>query len=158
MSARCRTRATPSVPTTIHQARFPPRPLPILSVPLRESAGRLPRITRLLALAHRIEGMIRAGDLHDWAVAARLLGLTRGRMTQIANLLLLAPEIQGSVLSLPRVRAGGDRLTEHRVRALSSLPDWAGQSRLWESLVDTLISTSADQHDPTKSPASERHA
>ena len=61
-------------------------------------SGRIPRVTRLLALAHRIDGMIRERDLRDWAEAARLIGVTRARMTQIANLLLLAPELQERIL------------------------------------------------------------
>jgi hypothetical protein len=42
-------------------------------------------------LAHRIDAMVRTGEFRDYADAARALGLTRARITQITNLLLLAP-------------------------------------------------------------------
>jgi hypothetical protein len=54
---------------------------------------------RQLALAHHIEGLVEAGDVESYAEAARALGLTRARMTQVMNLLLLAPEIQSRVLT-----------------------------------------------------------
>jgi hypothetical protein len=43
-------------------------------------------VARLLSLAHEIERRIRAGELDDLAKAARVLGLTRARVTQIVNL------------------------------------------------------------------------
>ena len=43
--------------------------------------GRVPRIVRMLALAHKIDGMIRAGELRDLADAARAIGVTRARMS-----------------------------------------------------------------------------
>ena len=39
--------------------------------------GRIPRVARMLALAHRIDGMIRNGDLRDLADAGRAIGFTR---------------------------------------------------------------------------------
>jgi hypothetical protein len=96
--------------------------------------GRIPRITRLLALAHRVERMIRAGELRDWAEAAQLLGITRARMTQIANLLLLAPEIQEAILNLPPVLRGHDPVTEPDLRAVTAQVDWRRQELPWMPL------------------------
>ena len=76
--------------------------------PTHRDTGRIPRATRMLALAHKIDGMIRTGELRDLADAARAIGVTRARMTQIANLLLLAPEIQEAILDLPPVTNGRD--------------------------------------------------
>ena len=42
--------------------------------------GRVPRVVQLLALAHKIDGMIRNGELDDLAEAARRLNLTRARI------------------------------------------------------------------------------
>jgi hypothetical protein len=61
-------------------------------------------VARTLALAHTIDEMIRTGELRDLADAARAVGVTRARMTQIMNLLLLAPEIQEALLSFPQGR------------------------------------------------------
>jgi len=65
---------------------------------------------RQLALAHWIDRRIEAGDLRDLADAARLLGVTRARMTQIANLRLLPIDVQ------ERVLAPGFRGTERSLR------------------------------------------
>lgn len=49
------------------------------------------------AAAARILGLTRA-RLPDYAAAARILGITRARMTQVMNLLLLAPGVQEGLL------------------------------------------------------------
>ena len=72
----------------------------------RAATGRVPRVVRMLAMAHKIDGMILDGELKDLADAARAIGVTRARMTQIANLLLLAPEIQEAILNLPPITNG----------------------------------------------------
>ena len=51
-----------------------------------------------LALAHHVDRLVEAGDLPDYAAAARALGVTRARLSQLQALLLLAPEIQERVL------------------------------------------------------------
>lgn len=55
---------------------------------------RIPRITRLMALAIKFQDMIDRGEVKDYADLARLGYVTRARVTQIMNLTLLAPEIQ----------------------------------------------------------------
>jgi hypothetical protein len=54
---------------------------------------------RQLALAYWIDRRIEAGELRDLADAARLIGVSRARMTQIANLLLLPRDVQEQVLA-----------------------------------------------------------
>ena len=66
------------------------------------TAGRLPRITRLLALAVRFEGLLRDGAVRDYAELARLGEVSRARITQIMSLRMLAPAIQERILALPR--------------------------------------------------------
>ena len=56
--------------------------------------GRLPRITRLMALAIHFDGLVQSGAVSNYAELARLGNVTRPRVTQIMNLLNLAPEIQ----------------------------------------------------------------
>ena len=60
--------------------------------------SRIPRLARLLALAIRLEGLIREEATRDYAELARLGRVTRARMTQIMNLLHLAPDIQEAIL------------------------------------------------------------
>ena len=64
--------------------------------------GRVPRITRLMALAIRFEQLVRGGVVADYAELARLGHVTRARMTQITNLLHLAPDIQEEYCSCRR--------------------------------------------------------
>ena len=91
-------------------------------------------MARLLALAHKIDGLIRAGEIRDLADAARLAGVTRARMTQIMNLLLLAPEIQEQVLDLPRAQRGRDPISERDLRRIAAEPLWERQAVLWQEM------------------------
>ena len=97
-------------------------------------SGRIPRVTRLLALAHRIEGMIRTGELKDWAEASRLIEVTRARMTQIANLLLLAPEIQEVILVLLRNKNSLDSVSDRPLRPILIVNDWTQQKKIAKTL------------------------
>jgi hypothetical protein len=51
------------------------------------------------------------------------------------NLLLLAPDIQEEILCLPRTQRGFDPIPERRVRAITSVPDWRKQRRLWREIL-----------------------
>ena len=59
----------------------------------------VPRIARLLALAHKWEGMVRRGEVKDYAEIARLMRLSRARVTQICQLTLLSARVQESLLT-----------------------------------------------------------
>ena len=48
-------------------------------------------------------------------------------MTQIANLLLLAPEIQEGILNLERVTSGSDHVTERALREVAVHARWHRQ-------------------------------
>jgi hypothetical protein len=87
--------------------------------------------------------MIRTGEIKDWAEAARLIGVTRARMTQIANLLLLAPEIEEGILMLSPVPRGDDSITERNLRAVAAHADWTEQDFISMSLRRRLNKLSA---------------
>jgi hypothetical protein len=53
--------------------------------------GRIPRVARLLALAHHFEELLATGAVESQAELAKL---TPARVTQSMNLLALAPDIQ----------------------------------------------------------------
>lgn len=95
--------------------------------------GRIPRVARLLALAHRFEKLIADGEVQDYADLARLGHVTRARVTQIMNLLVLAPDIQEELLHLPAVLSGKDRVTERQLRQIHASLDWRKQRSLWAS-------------------------
>jgi hypothetical protein len=97
-------------------------------------AGRVPRIARLLALAHRYASLVESGDVRDYADVARLAGVSRARVTQIMNLLHLAPDIQEALLDLPRTLDGPDALHEKDVRPIAAVPEWARQRAMWRAV------------------------
>jgi hypothetical protein len=92
------------------------------------------RVARHLALAHQIESKVRSGEYDDLADAARKMGLTRARITQIVNLTLLAPAIQDAILTWPAITAGRDPVTERTLRAIVAEPPWPNQIALWNAL------------------------
>jgi|GEM_PF-6660512 len=83
--------------TTAESERTPPPP------------RRPPRAAQTLALAHELPSLIDSSEVPDRATLARHLGLTRARVTQILDLLLLAPDIQVSVLvgAAPTIGSAG---------------------------------------------------
>ena len=103
--------------------------------PVAELAGppRIPRITRLMALAIKFQEMVDRGEVRDYADLARLGYVTRARVTQIMNLLNLAPDIQQALLD----GEGGLRLTERDTRCITRLVSWEEQRRLFTPLITT---------------------
>ncbi len=96
--------------------------------------GRVPRISRLMALAIRFDQLVRDGAVDDYAEIARLGHVTRARLTQIMNLLCLAPDIQEALLLLPPVEKGRDPITERELRPIAAVPDWKKQRRMWRRI------------------------
>jgi hypothetical protein len=97
--------------------------------------GRIPRVAQLLALAIRLEQLIASGHVANYSALAQLVGTTRARITQVANLTLLAPDIQEAVLFLEPVTKGRDPITERDLRPLVAEVDWSCQRTLWAALM-----------------------
>ena len=98
--------------------------------------GNVPRVARLMALAIRCEALVHSGEVADYAELARLGHITRARMTQITNLLNLAPDIQEEILFLPLTTRGRDPISERKLRPICAAPNWNEQRRLWQRLQD----------------------
>lgn len=84
---------------------------------------RIPRAARVLALAHRWRGLIRSGAVKDQADLARLVGVSRARVTQVMGLLWLAPDIQEAVLF------GEVDVDERGLRLAGAEASWLAQPR-----------------------------
>jgi DNA-binding transcriptional regulator YdaS (Cro superfamily) len=97
-------------------------------------AGRIPRISKLMALAIRFEGLLRAGVVSDQTELARLAKVTQPRMTQIMNLLRLAADIQEQLLFLPSVTKGSDPIHERMLRPIVAKIDWRRQREMWKKV------------------------
>lgn len=87
-----------------------------------------------MALAIRFEWLIREGHVRDYADLARLGGVTRARITQIMNLLNLAPEIQEELLFLPKTVVGRDRYCLREMLGFLQILDWDEQRRRWREM------------------------
>ena len=83
----------------------------------------VPRIARMLALAYWAEARIEDGTYESYADVARAIGVTRARMTQIAQLRYLSPRIQDSFLRNERTAS------ERAMRRVTSAVDWTEQER-----------------------------
>jgi hypothetical protein len=99
--------------------------------PAAVPAGRVPRVARLMALAIRFDAVLRDGVVADQSELARLARVTQPRMTQILNLLHLAPDLQEALLFLPTVVRGKDSVHERMLRGVCAEVDWEVQRVRW---------------------------
>jgi len=106
-----------------------PRPLAAVT-----DERRVPRVARLMALAIKIDGLIASGVIPDQTAASQVGHVTRARLTQIMNLLLLAPDIQLAILELPPTTQGRDPIVETHLRAVVGETKWSAQRALWRRL------------------------
>lgn len=97
----------------------------------RPSPAKSARLASQLALGHLVERAIEAGTLDNYADAADRLGVTRGRISQIVALTLLAPRIQDSIL------AGEVDTASHALRVLLRAIDWQTQTRTLPGMPST---------------------
>ena len=98
------------------------------------SPNQLPRITRLMALAIKFQEMVERGEVHDYADLARLGHVSRARITQITNLLHLAPDIQEQLIILRTANGSGRILCERHLRKLAGMIDWSEQRQFWRDI------------------------
>jgi hypothetical protein len=96
--------------------------------------GRVSRVARLMALAIRFEQMLRDGVVESYAELGALGHVTRARVSQIMNLLNLAPDIQEAILFLPRTLRGRDPIILRQLQPIAAAPDWRKQQRMWREL------------------------
>jgi hypothetical protein len=99
---------------------------------LEGAVNRVPRVSRIMALAIRLDQLIREGVVADQAEMARLGHVTRARLTQIMNLLYLAPDLQEEILFLPTFERGRNPLTEKQLRPIAATPSWNKQRQMWQ--------------------------
>jgi len=119
-------------PTQTEGRRVPrPEPNPDAT---RSPVGRVPRISRLIARAIKMDWLVRAGRVKDYAELARLGNVSRVRVTQIMNLNQLAPSIQKELLFLPRTVRGRDAITLRDMQAIGMIAEWREQVKRWQEV------------------------
>lgn len=78
------------------------------------------------------------GGYEDYAAVARALSFTRARVSQVMDLLLLAPDLQERVLELEAVD-GREPLAERQLRPIVLLPLWTDQRLRWHALMAIAV-------------------
>lgn len=105
-------------------------PRTLVAGPVPEPQGSPPRIARLLALAHKLDEVVRSGAVTGYAELARLGHISPARLSQIMVLLHLAPSIQEYLLFFS---AGDARfINESELRKIAREPSWDRQCKLFE--------------------------
>ena len=99
-----------------------------------EPTERVPRITRLLALAQKFEELIGSGVVNNYAALAQVGRVSRSRVTQMTSLLNLAPDIQEEILFLRVEEAAQFRISEPSLRKLTATLLWNQQREQWRHL------------------------
>ena len=98
-------------------------------------SGRVPRVARLMALALRLDELVRTGQVANYSALASLGHVTRARICQILNLLHLAPDLQEALLFLPPTQRGRDAMILADLMPIAAAFDWRKQRRLWRKLL-----------------------
>jgi len=84
------------------------------------------RVARLLAMVHDIERQIQTGEITGYADVDRHRRLTRARVTQVMNLLLLPPDIEAPILGMTAT-PGQEPVTDRQLREVVSTVIWGEQ-------------------------------
>ena len=117
----------------VHFPRGGPRKV-LVAVAKPAPPRRVPRLARYLALAIHFERQVRTGVVRGYAEIARLGHVDRSRVTQIMDLLQLAPDIQEEVLFLPKIAAGPDPVLLRDLLPIARLRWWRQQRPRWRDL------------------------
>jgi hypothetical protein len=115
--------ATPSHRTIVREGPKPARP-----------TARIARVSRLLALAYHFQDLLDTGVVRTQMELAALTKLTTARITQIMNLLFLAPDIQEEILFMPSITQGQPELTERDLRQVLKTLVWSEQRERWAAI------------------------
>ena len=95
----------------------------------------LPRVTRLMALAIKLDRLLQQNRDLDGGELARRGCVSRSRITQILNLVHLAPDIQEQLLRLPAQGKGREVISETSLRRLCGEPHWERQRERFAELL-----------------------
>ncbi|MBI1852632.1 MAG: hypothetical protein HYR85_19995 [Planctomycetes bacterium] len=124
------------------------RPREAVTPPQSPPTPTTTRIARQLALSWHLNRLLESGEIQSPAAAARMLSLSRPRLTQILNLRFLSPDLQAGLL------AGELRLSERRLRRVALSVEWNRQLTALKAAAAPSSARSADS--ANEQPMSER--
>ena len=99
------------------------------------------RLSRLMALVIRYPQLVDDGYVSTRAELSQIAEVSRARLTQLMNLLLLAPDIQEEILFLPLTEASQEPISDRDMRPIVTESDWEKQRVLWQRLKRARLST-----------------
>ena len=102
-------------------------------------AGRVSRISRLVALAHHCYRLVQTGAIINQSELAHFGQISTTRMTQIMWLDKIAPDIQEEIVFLPRITQGRDAIKEADIRPVAKTLDWNKQRQMWSRLRQSTL-------------------
>lgn len=120
----------------------------------KETAKRKKRpvdIASRLRLARQLQGKLDSGEHESQASLARELGLSRARVTQILNLLRLAPDIQERLLACSQEV----HVSEHRLRRVVKEEDPGRQREMLGDVLDALEAPRQEEEESSEEPLKE---
>lgn len=113
--------------------------------PKHSKSTRLPRITRLMALAIKYESLLEKGLVHTHQELADLAGVERSQISTILRFRLLAADIQEWLLNLPETEKGNDPVGMIELRSIAATPSWEKQRDQLHCLIPDLYPISAPE-------------
>jgi hypothetical protein len=93
---------------------------------------REPLLRQNLVLAYQIQELFEKEKAKNLRQVGQWLHMTHARISQIMNLLFLAPDIQEEILFSDEGKVL--RLTEHKIRKIPMEVNWAKQREMWNEI------------------------
>jgi hypothetical protein len=98
-----------------------------------------PLLRRHIVLAYQIQEFFEKEKAKNLRQVSQWLHMTHARISQIMNLLLLAPDIQEEILFSDREKIF--QITEHKIRKIPIEINWARQREMWNEICKALINS-----------------
>jgi hypothetical protein len=92
-----------------------------------------------LVLAYQIQELFDKGKARNLGQVAQWLHTTHARISQIMNLLFLAPDIQEEILFSYEEKVF--QLTEHKIRKIPMEVSWTKQREMWNEICKELVNS-----------------
>jgi len=105
-------------------------------------------ILRARSWSRMFERLIRSGAASSYADVAAMVKQTTARLSQLAMLLNLAPDLQAEILDLTAPEKRGVLIDEKEVRRIANEVDWSVQREAWRKILTQGGSISSGSAEP----------
>ena len=86
-----------------------------------------------MAFAIRCHELLRTGKVRDLEHRATIGNVSQPRISPILSLAMLAPDMQETLLFLPRLSEGKPEISEKSLCKITMLDNWGEQRLAWEA-------------------------